>query len=104
MKKEADQGWTQEDLDNFTAGKQVIGTLVSLGMAIACGTVAGVLMSKPVEAIKVYVPDAEFYHDRLFFHRCEDYETASPSLAAQAEVAECKAVDTPEEKEEAVAV
>jgi len=58
------------------ADKQAIALAITIGMALACGTLAGILMTVPLKAIGVFVPDTELYNDRLYFGETEDYVDA----------------------------
>lgn len=65
-----------EGFKGVGADKQAIGLLISLGMAIGCGTLAGFLMTQPLKLLGVTVPPGELFNDRLFFGEAEDYKDA----------------------------
>lgn len=70
-------------LDDGTPDKQVIALFVTMGMSIGCGCLAGFLMTVPLRAFGVKVPDEELFNDRLFFGEAEDYVDAVGHLHDQ---------------------
>jgi ammonium transporter Rh len=57
------------------ADKQAFALLVTLGMALGCGTLAGILMTVPLRKAGIFVPAEHYYCDSLFW---EDAGAAEP--------------------------
>merc|ERR1719330_1394321 len=51
------------------ADKQVYALLITLGMGLGCGTLAGFLMTVPLKKAGVFVPSEQYYCDALFLRR-----------------------------------
>jgi ammonium transporter Rh len=77
------RGFLDSDGKHVGAGKQAIALVISLGVSIVCGTLAGFLMSFPLKKLGIQQPDAELFKDGLYFGETEDYEDAVDKLAAQ---------------------
>jgi len=77
---EGRRGFQDEDGKWIGADKQTFALLITVGLALAIGTLAGILMSLPLKAIGVYVPDAELFRDGLYFGETEDYLDAVDAL------------------------
>lgn len=76
------RGFADEDGNWIGADKQAIALLVTLGMGLGCGFLAGFLMTKPLQAIGIFVPDAQLFKDGFFFGETEDYIDAVDMLAS----------------------
>jgi len=66
-------GFLKADKSNVGAGDQFLALVVSIAMGLGCGSIAGVLMWA-CKFVKIFVPDAELFNDRLFFGEADDYE------------------------------
>jgi len=73
------------------ADKQAIALVVTLGMGLGFGTLAGILMTLPLKAAGIFVPDSEFFNDRLYFGEAEDYQDAITASHSEAVVAPASA-------------
>jgi len=58
------------------ADKQVYALLITLGMGLGCGTLAGFLMTVPLRKAGVFVPSEQYYCDELFFESAEAVQPA----------------------------
>ena len=67
------RGFQNAEGKGIGADKQAIALVITIAMALASGTLAGILMSAPLKMIGVFVPDTEFFNDALFFGEAEDY-------------------------------
>lgn len=65
-----------DDGNGIGADKQALALLITLGVALGCGTLAGILM-KVVDKVGIRLPDQEYYNDRLYFGGAADYEAAT---------------------------
>jgi len=53
--------------EDVTWNKQLYALLITLGLGIGFGAVAGILMNYPLALLKIKVPDTELFNDSLFF-------------------------------------
>mmetsp|Transcript_147971 Transcript_147971/g.368765 ORF Transcript_147971/g.368765 Transcript_147971/m.368765 type:complete len:451 (+) Transcript_147971:55-1407(+) len=61
--------------------RQVYALLITLGVAMACGTVAGISMTAPLQKLGIFVPSTHYFSDSLFFEEAapEEGMCATPS-------------------------